>query len=60
VVKAVGRQIKLWREAAGLRQVDLGAVIGYGGDAVESWKPFRRSAPPARPASSPSVRHARA
>lgn len=30
VVKAVGRQIKLWREAAGLRQAELGAAIGYG------------------------------
>lgn len=26
---AVGRQVKLWREAAGLRQAELGAAIGY-------------------------------
>lgn len=29
VIAAVGRQIKLWREAAGLRAADLGAAIGY-------------------------------
>jgi hypothetical protein len=34
VVKAVGRQINLWRAAAGLRQADPGAVIGYGGETV--------------------------
>ncbi|WP_228993314.1 helix-turn-helix transcriptional regulator [Streptomyces sp. DH8] len=29
VIAAVGRQIKLWREAAGLRAAELGAAIGY-------------------------------
>jgi transcriptional regulator with XRE-family HTH domain len=29
VVKAAGRQIKLWREAAGLTQAELGIEIGY-------------------------------
>ncbi|MFI0716222.1 helix-turn-helix domain-containing protein [Streptomyces inhibens] len=30
VVETVGRQLKLWREAAGLRPVEFGAAIGYG------------------------------
>nr|WSZ97841.1 helix-turn-helix transcriptional regulator [Streptomyces sp. NBC_00857] len=34
VIAAVGRQIKLWREAAGLRQVEFGAAIGYGENQV--------------------------
>ncbi|MFI1185651.1 helix-turn-helix domain-containing protein [Streptomyces californicus] len=29
VIAAVGRQIKLWREAAGLRAAELGSIIGY-------------------------------
>ncbi|MEU3058456.1 helix-turn-helix domain-containing protein [Streptomyces griseus] len=29
VIAAVGRQIKLWREEAGLRAAELGAIIGY-------------------------------
>ncbi|MEU9760879.1 hypothetical protein AB0D98_14205, partial [Streptomyces sp. NPDC047987] len=29
VVAAVGRQIRLWRESAGLRAKDLGDAIGY-------------------------------
>ncbi|WP_078591690.1 helix-turn-helix domain-containing protein [Streptomyces megasporus] len=29
VVRAAGRQIKLWREAAGLTQAELGEAIGY-------------------------------
>jgi transcriptional regulator with XRE-family HTH domain len=29
VVRAAGRQIKLWREAAGLTQAELGVEIGY-------------------------------
>ncbi|MEV5509365.1 helix-turn-helix domain-containing protein [Streptomyces orinoci] len=33
-VAAVGRQIKLWREAAGLRQADLGAATGYSLDLI--------------------------
>ncbi|MER6615192.1 helix-turn-helix domain-containing protein [Streptomyces xantholiticus] len=30
VIAAVGRQIRLWREAAGMRAAELGAAIGYG------------------------------
>lgn len=30
VIEAVGRQLKLWREAAGLRPAEFGALIGYG------------------------------
>ncbi|WSQ55425.1 helix-turn-helix domain-containing protein [Streptomyces sp. NBC_01218] len=34
VIAAVGRQIRLWREAAGLRAADLGRAIGYGENQV--------------------------
>ncbi|MFE7428662.1 helix-turn-helix domain-containing protein [Streptomyces sp. NPDC057545] len=34
VVAAVGRQIRLWRESAGLRAKDLGDAIGYGENQV--------------------------
>ncbi|MFI2733420.1 Scr1 family TA system antitoxin-like transcriptional regulator [Streptomyces sp. NPDC018711] len=34
VVAAVGRQIKLWREAKGLSAVEFGALIGYGEDLI--------------------------
>ncbi|MFD3944295.1 helix-turn-helix domain-containing protein [Streptomyces sp. NPDC058579] len=34
VVAAVGRQIRLWREAAGLRAVDFGELVGYGEDMI--------------------------
>ncbi|MFF9474673.1 helix-turn-helix transcriptional regulator [Streptomyces roseolus] len=34
IVVMVGRQIKLWREAKGLRAVELGRLIGYGEDIV--------------------------
>ncbi|WP_328688976.1 helix-turn-helix domain-containing protein [Streptomyces caniferus] len=30
LVEAVGRQLKLWREAAGLRPAEFGAALGYG------------------------------
>ncbi|MFE4171124.1 helix-turn-helix domain-containing protein [Streptomyces sp. NPDC056909] len=30
VIAAVARQIKLWREAAGLKQVEFGTAVGYG------------------------------
>ncbi|MDT9697194.1 helix-turn-helix transcriptional regulator [Streptomyces sp. P17] len=36
VLKTVGRQIKLWREAAGLRQTELGDAIGYSEDMVSA------------------------
>ncbi|MGW9461251.1 helix-turn-helix domain-containing protein [Streptomyces globisporus] len=34
VVAAVGRQIKTWREAAGLRAGELGSAMGYGEDLI--------------------------
>ncbi|MFE2303243.1 helix-turn-helix domain-containing protein [Streptomyces sp. NPDC059445] len=34
VVEATGRQVRLWREAAGMRAVDFGRAIGYGEDLV--------------------------
>jgi len=34
VVESTGRQIRLWREAAGMRVVDFGRAIGYGEDLV--------------------------
>ncbi|MEU8758021.1 helix-turn-helix transcriptional regulator [Streptomyces sp. NPDC048659] len=34
VIATVGRQVRLWREAKGLRPADLGERIGYGEDLV--------------------------
>ena len=34
VMKTVGRQIKAWREAAGLTQAEFGTAIGYGEEMV--------------------------
>ncbi|MBW5254175.1 helix-turn-helix transcriptional regulator [Streptomyces poriferorum] len=42
VVAAVGRQIRAWREAAGLRACELGAAIGYGEDLVYKVEGGRR------------------
>ncbi|MGW1226283.1 helix-turn-helix domain-containing protein [Streptomyces sp. NPDC001515] len=42
VVAAVGRQIKAWREAAGLRAGEFGALIGYGEDLVYKVEGGRR------------------
>ncbi|MEU0198686.1 MULTISPECIES: helix-turn-helix transcriptional regulator [unclassified Streptomyces] len=42
VLRAVGRQIKMWREAAGLKQAELGAAIGYGEEMVSSVERARR------------------
>ncbi|MEU9618633.1 helix-turn-helix domain-containing protein [Streptomyces sp. NPDC098085] len=42
VVAAVGRQIKAWREAAGLRAGELGSAIGYGEDLVYKVEGGRR------------------
>lgn len=42
VLKMVGRQIKAWREAAGLKQTELGAAIGYGEDMVSAVERGRR------------------
>ncbi|MER7836276.1 helix-turn-helix transcriptional regulator [Streptomyces sp. NPDC096040] len=42
VLRTVGRQIKMWREAAGLTQPELGDAIGYGGEMVSSVERARR------------------
>ncbi|MGW6202688.1 helix-turn-helix domain-containing protein [Streptomyces sp. NPDC055089] len=42
VVAAVGRQIRAWREAAGLRACEFGAAIGYGEDLVRKVEGGRR------------------
>ncbi|MEU9448071.1 helix-turn-helix transcriptional regulator [Streptomyces sp. NPDC048277] len=42
VLKTVGRQIKAWRERAGLKQGELGAAIGYSEEQVSSVERGRR------------------
>ncbi|KUO18742.1 helix-turn-helix domain-containing protein [Streptomyces dysideae] len=42
VVRTVGRQIKAWREDAGMRQAEFGAAIGYGEEMVSSVERGRR------------------
>ncbi|MFY0514768.1 helix-turn-helix domain-containing protein [Streptomyces anulatus] len=42
VVAAVGRQIKAWREAAGMRACELGLALGYGEDLVYKVEGGRR------------------
>jgi transcriptional regulator with XRE-family HTH domain len=42
MVKALGRQLKMWREATGLRQAEFGAQIGYGADMVAAVEGGRR------------------
>ncbi|KOG41603.1 helix-turn-helix domain-containing protein [Streptomyces decoyicus] len=42
VMKAVVRQLKLWREAAGLTQAEFGVAIGYGEELVSSVERGRR------------------
>lgn len=42
VVAAVGRQIKAWREGAGMRACEFGAAIGYGEDLVYKVEGGRR------------------
>ncbi|MEU9986073.1 helix-turn-helix transcriptional regulator [Streptomyces sp. NPDC048045] len=46
VLKTVGRQIKMWRESAGMRQAELGAAIGYGEEMVSSVERGRRTPKP--------------
>ncbi|RII15307.1 Helix-turn-helix protein [Streptomyces sp. YIM 130001] len=41
-LKAVGRQIKVWREAEGLTQAEFGAAIGYGEEMVSAVERGRR------------------
>ncbi|MFJ4618886.1 helix-turn-helix transcriptional regulator [Streptomyces sp. NPDC088812] len=42
VMRAVQRQLKLWRESAGLTQAEFGAAIGYGEELVSSVERGRR------------------
>ncbi|MDF3141574.1 MULTISPECIES: helix-turn-helix transcriptional regulator [unclassified Streptomyces] len=42
VLRTVGRQIKMWREAAGMKQGELGVAIGYGEEMVSSVERGRR------------------
>lgn len=42
VIKTVARQLKLWRETAGLTQAEFGAAIGYGEELVSSVERGRR------------------
>ncbi|QKW11067.1 helix-turn-helix domain-containing protein [Streptomyces sp. NA04227] len=41
-----GRQLKLWREAAGLSRADFGGKVGYGGEMVGSMERGRRKLRP--------------
>lgn len=42
VMRAVGRQLKLWRQVAGFTQAEFGDAIGYGEDMVSSVERGRR------------------
>ncbi|MEU1051329.1 helix-turn-helix transcriptional regulator [Streptomyces sp. NPDC005876] len=42
VIRTVARQLKLWRESAGLTQPEFAAAIGYGEDLVSSVERMRR------------------
>ncbi|MFI5621503.1 helix-turn-helix domain-containing protein [Streptomyces sp. NPDC051567] len=42
VLAALGRQLKSWREAAGLRAADFGTAIGYGEDLVRKVESGKR------------------
>ncbi|MEU6545985.1 helix-turn-helix transcriptional regulator [Streptomyces sp. NPDC046859] len=42
VMRTVARQLKLWREAAGLTQAELAAAIGYGEELVSAVERGRR------------------
>ncbi|WP_428814937.1 helix-turn-helix domain-containing protein [Streptomyces albus subsp. chlorinus] len=44
VMRAVSRQIRLWREAAGMTQVELGSAIGYGEEMVSAVERGKRLA----------------
>jgi transcriptional regulator with XRE-family HTH domain len=43
ILKTVGRQVKLWRERAGLKQAELGRRIGYSEELVSSVERGRRA-----------------
>lgn len=42
VLAALGRQLKAWREEAGIRAADLGTEIGYGEDQVRKVEAGKR------------------
>ncbi|MET9776757.1 helix-turn-helix transcriptional regulator [Streptomyces sp. NPDC006367] len=42
VMRTIARQLKLWRESAGLTQAEFGAAIGYGEELVSSVERGRR------------------
>lgn len=42
VVAAVGRQIKAWREAAGMRAAEFGTAMGYSEDLIYKVEGGRR------------------
>ncbi|CAL9493979.1 hypothetical protein SUDANB145_03278 [Streptomyces sp. enrichment culture] len=42
VIRTAARQLKLWRESAGLTQPEFGAAIGYGEELVSSVERMRR------------------
>lgn len=46
VLRAVARQIKMWREAAGMTQAELGTAITYSSDLVASVERGRRTPQP--------------
>ncbi|MBT2415378.1 helix-turn-helix transcriptional regulator [Streptomyces sp. ISL-12] len=46
MLQAVGRQVKLWREAAGMKQSELGPAIGYSEEMVSSVERGRRAPKP--------------
>jgi len=46
ILKAVGKQVKLWRERAGLKQAELGQRIGYSEELVSSVERGRRAPKP--------------
>ncbi|MBD0735470.1 transcriptional regulator [Streptomyces sp. CBMA29] len=46
ILKTVGKQVKLWRERAGLKQAELGQCIGYSKELVSSVERGRRAPKP--------------
>lgn len=55
LVEAVGRQLKLWREAAGLRPAEFGAALGYGENLI--YKIERGARTPARSSSTRQTKY---
>lgn len=46
ILRTVGKQVKLWRERAGLKQADLGQRIGYSEELVSAVERGRRASKP--------------